>query len=62
MQPWNTNQTGWRMNKMANGEYKYSDPRRLFELWKELTGEDLLSEPLPERDPKKKDTGNNTKK
>ncbi|MCI2412519.1 hypothetical protein [Cuniculiplasma divulgatum] len=47
---------------MTESKYDFRDPRRLFELWKELTGEDLLSEPLPERDPKKKDTGKNTKK
>lgn len=48
--------------EMTESKYDFRDPRRLFELWKELTGEDLLSEPLPERDPKKKDTGKNTKK
>jgi len=34
---------------MTESKYDFRDPRRLFELWKELTGEDLLSEPLSER-------------
>ncbi|EQB68930.1 MAG: hypothetical protein AMDU5_GPLC00005G0003 [Thermoplasmatales archaeon Gpl] len=46
---------------MTESKYDFRDPRRLFELWKELTGEDLLSEPLSERDLNKKETGKDTK-
>lgn len=28
---------------MTNNNYNFGDPRKLFELWKELTGEDLLN-------------------
>jgi hypothetical protein len=30
--------------KMATNNYNFGDPRKLFELWKELTGEDLLND------------------
>ncbi|MCL4320900.1 MAG: hypothetical protein M1427_06630 [Candidatus Thermoplasmatota archaeon] len=29
---------------MATNNYNFGDPRKLFELWKELTGEDLLND------------------
>ena len=29
---------------MTNEDYAFNDPRRLFALWQELTGEDLLSD------------------
>lgn len=29
---------------MAENRYDFSDPRRLFRLWKELSGEDLYNE------------------
>ena len=35
-------------------DYQYSDPRLLFELWRELTGEDLLSDITESKDPQGK--------
>jgi hypothetical protein len=32
---------------MTEQEFKWGDPRRLLALWKQLTGEDLFSEPKP---------------
>ena len=31
---------------MTDSKFDFRDPRRLFELWKELTGEDLLNKEL----------------
>lgn len=31
---------------MTEGKFDFRDPRRLFELWKELTGEDLFNKSL----------------
>ena len=35
-------------------DYQYSDPRLLFELWRELTGEDLLSDITESKEPQGK--------
>lgn len=34
---------------MTQNNYRYAEPKLLFELWKELTGEDLLTD-LPNRE------------
>ena len=46
---------------MAESRYNYGDPRRLFQLWKELTGEDLLDDFLEKKsvqlNPSRNDSG-----
>lgn len=37
------------MRKMPESRYNFGDPRRLFQLWKELTGEDLLDHLLEKK-------------
>ena len=43
---------------MAN-EFNFGDPRLLFELWRQFTGEDLTISKAAKRDPKKRKDKNN---
>lgn len=44
---------------MTESKFDFRDPRRLFELWKELTGEDLLNQSDDEQKSKEKATNRN---
>lgn len=37
---------------MTNDEYNFNDPRLLFKLWKEFTGEDLTISKAPKKEKK----------